>query len=118
MSDSKLTDPQDLGWDLSHPLAKARLRAARALAEHPDGYTAVDALVRALDDENAAVREAVSDALDWVLITTPEVLAKLVQRVRDEQAPASIGLARYLVHLGTTRGDQRGPSDHGGGRSG
>jgi len=57
--------------------------------------------MNALDDRDRAVREVVFDALDRIIAAHPEAFEELVQRADDEERPPIVGLARYLVHVGT-----------------
>lgn len=59
----------------------------------------LDTLTFALDDPDASVRQVTIDAIDRLVATEPEALAWLMERVNDEEG--SVGLARYLVHVGT-----------------
>ncbi len=91
----------ELSGRLSHPHADVRIRAALDLAEHPESHTELDGLANALDDEDPAVRGTVIDVLDRIVAAHPAALADLMERANDEEQHAIVGLARYLLHVGT-----------------
>jgi hypothetical protein len=66
-------------------------------------YLELEAVVHALDDDDAAVREAAFDALDRIVAADPDVLVDLLERVNDEDRVPLIGLTRYLVHVPRSR---------------
>lgn len=86
---------------LSHPRAEVRTRAALELSHHPHGDIWLDPLTRALEDPEPAVVGAVVDALDRIVAAHPSALRKLMDRVNEAARPPLLGLARYLVHVGT-----------------
>lgn len=61
----------------------------------------LDDLTNALDDRDPAAVRAAVGALDRIVATQPEALALLMARANDEDRPPLVGLARYLVRLGT-----------------
>ena len=101
MSDADQDTLFHLGEKLFHARPDVRIRAALDLGEHPKGYTELEPLMDALDDSDRAVREVVFDALDRIIAAHPEAFEELVGRVDDEERPPMLGLARYLVHVGT-----------------
>jgi len=98
-----MKDTEALGMKLlSHPRVDVRIRAALDLGDHPQGHTELDALAYGLDDAEPAVAEAVVDALDRIVAAHPETLDELMERANDEERPPIVGLARFLVHFGTS----------------
>jgi HEAT repeat protein len=101
MTDSERDNLFHLGEKLFHPHPYVRIQAALGLGEHPKGYTELEPLMDALDDGDRAVREVVFDALDRIVAAHPQAFEELVARADDEERPPMLGLARYLVHVGT-----------------